>query len=55
MYLSSEKAGFTISGKIKRSDWGLGCNTPLETGGLMLSDEVQSHVKLNLLIKVRLT
>jgi polyisoprenoid-binding protein YceI len=35
------KAGFTISGKIKRSQWGLTYNAALETGGVMLSDEVR--------------
>lgn len=36
----NEKAGFTVSGKINRSEWGLVWNTPLEKGGEMLSDEV---------------
>ncbi len=35
-----EKAGFTLTGKINRSDWGLTWNATLETGGLMVSDEV---------------
>lgn len=35
------KAGFTISGKIKRSEWGLTYNAALETGGVMLSDDVR--------------
>ena len=35
------KAGFTINGKIKRSEWGLTYNAALETGGVMLSDEVR--------------
>jgi polyisoprenoid-binding protein YceI len=35
-----EKAGFTITGVIKRSDWGLVWNAPTEAGGLMVSDEV---------------
>jgi polyisoprenoid-binding protein YceI len=35
------KAGFTISGKIKRGDWGLTYNAALETGGVMLSDEIR--------------
>ena len=34
------KAGFTIEGKIKRSDFGLVWNAPLESGGLLVSDEV---------------
>lgn len=36
----NEKSGFTITGKINRSDWGLVWNATLETGGLMVSDEV---------------
>ncbi|MCX6246952.1 MAG: YceI family protein [Bacteroidetes bacterium] len=36
----NEKAGFTITGKISRSDWGLVWNTPMEAGGLMVSEEV---------------
>jgi polyisoprenoid-binding protein YceI len=35
-----ERTGFTISGKINRSDWGLVWNAAMETGGLMVSDEV---------------
>ena len=34
------KAGFTVSGKINRKDWGLNQNAALETGGLMVSEEV---------------
>ncbi len=44
-----EKAGFTISGKINRSDWGLTWNTTLETGGLMVSDEVDILCEVELL------
>jgi polyisoprenoid-binding protein YceI len=36
----SEKAGFAISGKINRKDWGLNWNAALESGGVMVSDEV---------------
>jgi polyisoprenoid-binding protein YceI len=36
----NEKAGFTVAGKINRSDWELVWNTPIETGGFMVSDEV---------------
>jgi polyisoprenoid-binding protein YceI len=45
----NEKAGFTISGTINRTDWGLKWNTVLETGGLMVSEEV------SLLCEVELT
>ena len=36
----NEKAGFTITGKICRNDWGLVWNTPMETTGLLVSEEV---------------
>ncbi len=36
----NEKAGFTVTGKINRSYWGLIWNTTIETGGLMVSDEI---------------
>lgn len=35
------KAGFTISGKINRTDFGLTWNAALETGGVMVSEEVK--------------
>ena len=37
---TNEKAGFTITGKIKRSDWGLVWNTTIEAGGVLISDEI---------------
>ena len=36
-----EKAGFSINGKINRKDWGLNWNAALETGGVLVSDEVK--------------
>lgn len=36
----NEKAGFSINGKINRKDWELNWNAALETGGLMVSNEV---------------
>jgi len=35
------KAGFSFEGQINRKDFGLNWNTALETGGLMVSDEVK--------------
>ncbi len=35
------KAGFSVSGKINRKDWGLTYNTTLETGGVMVGDEIR--------------
>ena len=45
----NERAGFTITGKINRSDWGLVWNTVLETGGLMVSDEVSISCEVELI------
>lgn len=35
------KAGFTIDGKINRKDWDLSWNTMLETGGVLVGEEVR--------------
>jgi len=35
------KAGFTLSGKINRNDFGLTYNATLETGGVMLGEDVK--------------
>lgn len=42
------KAGFSLSGKINRKDWGINYNAALETGGVMLGDElkIQGEVQL---------
>ncbi len=37
----NEKAGFSLSGKINRKEWGLNWNAALETGGVLVSDEVR--------------
>lgn len=37
----NEKAGYSVEGKINRKDWGLNWNAALETGGLLVSDEVK--------------
>jgi polyisoprenoid-binding protein YceI len=37
----NEKAGFSLEGKINRKDWGLNWNAMLETGGVLVSDEVR--------------
>ena len=36
----NEKASFTINGKINRKDWGLNWNTALESGGILVSEDV---------------
>jgi len=40
------KAGFTLSGKINRTDFGLSWNAALETGGVMVSEEVKIAAEL---------
>jgi polyisoprenoid-binding protein YceI len=42
------KAGLSIEGKINRKDWGLVWNSALETGGVLVSDEVQLSIEIQL-------
>lgn len=37
----NQKAGFSLKGKINRSDFGLTWNAALETGGVLVSEEVK--------------
>src|SRR6056297_322420 len=37
----NEKAGFSVTGKINRKDWDRNWNAALETGGVLVSDEVK--------------
>lgn len=46
------KAGFTITGKINRKDFGLNWNTMLETGGLMVSEDVRINSEIQLIKQV---
>ncbi len=43
------KAGFTINGKINRKDFGLNWNAVLETGGVMVSEEVRINAEIQLI------
>lgn len=43
------KAGFTISGKINRKDFGLTWNAATETGGVLVSEEVRIHAEIQLI------
>ena len=47
----NQKAGFSISGKINRKDWGLNWNAALETGGVLVSDEVRISGEVQFLKK----
>jgi polyisoprenoid-binding protein YceI len=44
----NEKAGFSVSGKISRKEWGLNWNAALETGGMLVSDEVRLNAEVQL-------
>ncbi len=46
------KAGFTINGKINRKDWGLNWNTALESGGLLVSEELKIACEIQLIKQV---
>src|SRR3954468_9407670 len=43
-----ERAGFVLTGKINRSEWGVNFNGVLETGGLMLGEEVKINSEVQL-------
>ncbi|HNP17170.1 MAG TPA: YceI family protein [Fulvivirga sp.] len=47
----NEKAGFSISGKINRKDWGLNWNAALEAGGVMVSNEVKINAEVQFVKK----
>lgn len=44
----NQKAGFSITGKIHRKDWGLAWNAALETGGVLVGDEVKISAEVQL-------
>lgn len=48
----SEKALFSINGKINRKDWGLNWNTALETGGVLVSEDVWISCEVQLIKQV---
>ncbi len=45
---NNEKAGFTVTGVIKRSEWGLTWNTAIEAGGILVSEEVKISCEIEL-------
>jgi polyisoprenoid-binding protein YceI len=46
------RAGFTITGKINRKDFGLHWNAATEAGGLVLGEDVKMHAELEFIKKV---
>lgn len=45
----NQKAGFTLTGTIKRTDWNLNWNAALETGGVLVSEDVRLHADVQLI------
>lgn len=41
-----QKTGFSLNGKIKRTDFGISWNKALETGGVAVSDEVKLSIDI---------
>jgi polyisoprenoid-binding protein YceI len=48
----NERAGFTAAGKLKRSEFGLTWNQALETGGLLVGDDIKVAIDVEL-VKVK--
>lgn len=41
-------AGFTANAKINRKDWNLNWNKALETGGVLVADDIKIHIELEI-------
>jgi polyisoprenoid-binding protein YceI len=48
-------AGFSAEAKISRQDWGLTWNVALETGGMLVGDEVTISIELEIVKQVEAT
>jgi polyisoprenoid-binding protein YceI len=48
----NQKAGFTVTGKINRTDFNLNWNAALETGGVLVSEEVKLYAEVQLVKQV---
>jgi len=48
----NEKAGFSVSGKLNRKDWGLNWNAALESGGVLVSEEVRINAEVQFVKQV---
>lgn len=42
----NEKAGFSLEGKINRKEWGLNWNAVLESGGVLVSEDVKIQAEV---------
>ena len=47
----NERFGFSVSAEIKRSDFGIGWNTTLDRGGVLIGEDVQIRAELQLISK----
>jgi len=47
-----ERAGFLLTGKINRHEWGINFNAALEAGGLALGEDVKIHSEVELVKEV---
>ncbi len=47
----NEKAGFSVEGKINRKDFGLEWNAALETGGVLVSEEIKISAEVQFVKK----
>ena len=45
-------AGFSATTKINRKDWGLAWNVPIETGGVLVGEQVQIDIEVELIKQV---
>jgi len=45
----SSSAGFSATGKINRKDWDLTWNQVLETGGVLVSDDIMINIEIELI------
>ena len=45
----NKKIALSMEGKISRKDWGLTWNSALETGGVLVSDEVRLNIEVQLM------
>ena len=51
----NDRTGVTATGKLNRKDWGLTWNQALETGGVLVSDEVKFTLDLSLVAAAEAT
>ena len=45
------RAGFTATGEINRSDFGVNFNATLETGGVVVSDKIDLQLEIEAVLK----